>query len=86
MTTPRKPTDKEFQQIAQRVYETIIDGTPDLLKRYEDEYKNEWHTVVFDNFGKGPNKQKILIAINNSRAIYVFQWFNEETVSLITRP
>ncbi len=86
MSTPRKPTDKEFQQIAQCDYDRISDRTPDLLKRYEEEYKSKWYTVVFDNFGEGTGKEKILVAINNFYAIYVFHWSEAGTVSIRIEP
>ncbi len=86
MTTPRRPTDKEFQEIAQCDYDRIIGGTPDLLKRYEDKYKNEWYTVVFDNFGEGTKKEKILVAINKHYVIYVFHWSEAGTVSIKEAP
>jgi hypothetical protein len=86
MNTPRRPTDKEFQQIADCISERISDYTPDLPKRYMDEYKNKWHTVVFDNFGEGTKKEKILVAINSACAIYVFRWIDAETVSATIMP
>ena len=86
MTAPRKPTDKEFQQIAQCNYDRISDRTPDLLKRYEDAYKNEWYTAVYDNFGERTSKEKILVAINKHYAIYVFHWSEAGIVSIRQEP